>query len=136
MPQYEPAANFGRASKRHFIDGYNVVIEAGDDDNILFHLQDPCVTMSNQCTAKAIVMKAYRDYLIDNGLTPEAADQACKDGCCCDFGGPNVSFYAGTYTLSFATTEVGAPVAPVTVFVPLPLTCDTLEFPAYTTAAP
>lgn len=133
---YVPAANFGRVSKRHFIDGYSVVIEAGSDDNILFTLLDPCVTMSNQCTAKAILLKAYRDYLVDNGFTPEAADQACKDGCCCDQGGAAVSFYAGNYTLSFATTEVGAPATALTVFVALPLSCDSVDFPVYTTLAP
>lgn len=132
------AKDFGRVSRRHYITGYNVVISAGLADNIEFVLQDPCNTLSDPCRAKAILVKAYKDYLLDNGVTPVAADTACKTLCCpCDMGGADVSFYAYTYTLSFATTAVGAPATALTVFVPLPLPCDNVfEEVAYTTSAP
>lgn len=139
MAQYEAPANFGRGSKRLDITGYNVVITStnGNPDTLVFTLQDPCSTLSNQCTAKAILLKVYKDYLEANGGThvPHAND--CTDGIGCDAGGPEVDFYAGTYTLVYTNPGVPKPTADLTVFVELPLPCDsTLEGVAYTTAAP
>ena len=122
------AINFTACSSREcHITGYDVVVELGPTGGtIQAAIVDPCNTLHDKCRAKSILMKGLSDWLVGAGAT--AAQLAIYAECCYGCGakgGPDMVYYAGTQVLVL-TTDVSAPGAPETGFVPLPLDCDTV----------
>lgn len=105
------------------ITGYNVVIEAGDEaDTVKLTLVDTCNSLSGACRAKTILIKAYKDYLADNGASTDVLAN-CKYASMCPQGGPNMTYYHYDYVLEVAESSVLPPTEELTVFVDLPLDC-------------
>ena len=116
-------------SRECHITGYSVVIEEGTvDDTIQLTLTNTCNTLHDACRAKAILLKVYKDYLVDDDVLDDPKT-ACVYNHACSGGGPGMAYYNKLYQLvvdpavNTPSATVTTPASAVTVTVPLPMTC-------------
>ena len=124
------ADDFTRCSSREcHITGYDVTVDEGTvTDTIEFTIVDACNTLHDNCRAKAILVKVYQDYLIDDGVLDDPK-AACVYAQKCSSGGAGMAFYNKTYVLvvdpavNVPAATVTTPASASTVTVALPITC-------------
>jgi hypothetical protein len=122
------AADFSRCSSREcHITGYDVTIEDNTGGVVKLTLADPCGTMSRACDAKAILIKGYRDWLVQVSATSDPSLATCVFNDKCPNGGPGMAYYHGSRELLVTTSET-PPVAPLTATITLPISCDPVTF--------
>jgi len=131
------AINARCSNKSCFVTAYDVTIEAGDvEGTVELNIVDPCNTMQDNCRAKAILIKAYKDWL-DNQDESTAGLTSCRDTFCVGGAGTSLTYYNADQKL-VAVTAVTAPSTQLVATVTLPLSCDNVTFadPDATTTTP
>ena len=113
-----------------WVTGYDVTIS---EDAVIagvlkLTIADTCNTLHDNARVKAILVKVYKDYLLNDGVTQDPTAN-CVYAHKCAKGGPGMSFVNSTKILSVdpAVSVPGAtvtmPAAPITKTVTLPMGC-------------
>jgi hypothetical protein len=100
---------------------YSMVLQANADNGALLNISlvDSCNNLHDHCREQAYLRDVFKQYLVSQGLTADAAEAyVCKD-CCfkANCKGSNVGdYYKSTKTMVFVLpTGAAVPAAPVTV---------------------
>lgn len=113
-----------------WITGYDVTIKESDTvaGTLELSIADSCNTLHDNARVKAILIKVYKDYLINDGVTQDPM-ASCVYAHKCAKGGPGMSFVnrSGVLSVDPAVSVPGAtvtmPGSPITKTVTLPMGC-------------